>query len=1084
MRLPILLFLSLVLLHRSYAQVDTEFWFAPPEITSGHGDRPVYLRISTLNKAATVRVVQPGRGNILIAEVIVSANTTHTLDLTANITNLETIMPATVMKTGIRITSSAPITAYYEVGSTFNSDIFALKGKNALGNKFVIPAQNFYNNSSDYLPTPYSSFDIVASENNTVVKVRPTKPIFGHLSDTVITVKLNAGETYSFRKATLLASDNPAGTIVTSNKPIAITIKDDSVINGGCRDMLGDQLVPVAVAGKEYVVLKGFLETAEFLFITATEDNTQIFLGGSATPAATLSTGQLFRQQITSKSTYILASKTIYVFHVTGFGCEMGLAILPSINCKGSPQIGFARTTNEFFGLNVLVRKEGIAHFSMNGSSARVPSSAFTAVAGTNDKWYAAQLSFDISQVPVGQASLISNDVSSFQVGIINGNASSTCRYGYFSAFSTLFIGDDFDICEGAIATLDAGPGKESYLWSTGQTTEKIDVATAGEYWVKVEREECVLYDTVRVEVKKGNIEIGPDLEVCRGDTARIDGKENFSWKWSDGSTGRFLEATQEGKYWISVFDYTGCLASDTVRITMKELPVVDLGEDVLKCKADEMVADATFPGATYLWQDGLTSPSRTLADAGKYWVKVSWNGCSATDTLMVENLPGPVQDSIFGTPSVCPFVTGIDYHVEAVPGTTCQWFVTGGSISHADEHSITVDWLDTNSQAIVKALITDGQGCRSDTLRYPVRINVVLLPEMPVGPDTLCVNKSQQIMYTTSHTNGSVFQWNITGGEIITGQGSSEVTINWTEGLHRLWIEETSVTMNTVCRGASPELPVYVFKDQAGISLNFVSVDTVSGNTIGADWRIEHPETVRDHTVVLQKRIQDSGDWQVVASLSTGTKSYSDEVDFSAEGVYDYSLSLINLCDETVVTAVHTNMYLTGEADTTTENISLRWNHYQGWTQGVDHYEIWRKIDSEPGYRFVASVSGNENAFQGKLAADGFEQKYVIRAREKSGLNESWSSPVNFEFEHAVKIPNIITPNGDAFNQYFLITKIELYKNSELTITDRWGKKVLDVVNYQNDWDGKGLSSGVYFYVLHLKKNSKVFKGTVSILR
>ena len=27
----------------SHAQVDTEFWFVAPEVSSGHGDRPIYL---------------------------------------------------------------------------------------------------------------------------------------------------------------------------------------------------------------------------------------------------------------------------------------------------------------------------------------------------------------------------------------------------------------------------------------------------------------------------------------------------------------------------------------------------------------------------------------------------------------------------------------------------------------------------------------------------------------------------------------------------------------------------------------------------------------------------------------------------------------------------------------------------------------------------------------------------------------------------------------------------------------------------------------------------------------------------------
>lgn len=1067
-----------------YTQIDTEFWFAPPEVTSGHGDRPVYLRLSTLDKGAVVNVLQPGRGNVQIGVANIPANTTQTIDLTAQIANLETLLPATVMRTGIRIVSSAPITAYYEVGAPFNSDIFALKGRNALGNKFVIPGQNLYNNSGEYSPPPGSSFDIVATQNNTVVKVRPTKPLVGHFTDTLIVVKLNAGETYSFRKPGLNASDNPTGTVVESNKPIAITIKDDSVINGSCRDILGDQLVPLAVAGTEYVVLKGFLETPEFLFITATENDTHVYIQGTSTPDAVLAAGEVYRYEVTGKSTYIFSDKTIYIFHVTGFGCEMGMAILPSINCKGSPQIGFTRTTNEFFGLNILVMKEGIGSFTLNGFSGLVPASAFSSVPGTNDKWYTAQLSFNEAEVRVGQASLISNSTHSFQVGIINGNARSTCRYGYFSSFSTLFIGDDHDFCEGQVATLDAGPGKESYLWSTGATSQQIEVNTGGTYWVKVEREDCILYDTIQVRVRKGALDLGPDLEVCRGDTAIIDGKENFSWNWSDGTTGQKLLTTDAGKYWVSVFDYTGCQASDTLMVSLKEPPVADVGDDIVKCKWETITADATIAGATYRWSDGITTGSRPIIDEGLYTVTVMADGCSATDSLLVENFPGPPQDSIYGTPSVCPFVTDIAYSVDVAPNSSYRWIVEGGTISSQQQNAITVNWEGPNASAMVKAIVSDEHGCDGDTLKYPVRVNVVLLPEVPFGPDTLCFNKSQQIVYSTPPTNGSVFQWNISGGEIASGQGSPEIVVNWNEGLNKLWIEETSVTTDTVCSGISGELAVFVFRDTSELYLNYVSVDTTDPSVMHVNWRVYQQSATQEKQVELNRRPQGSTEWTIVASLPSTIQSSDDAVDLATNGIYEYRLNLTNFCDEPLSTVIHNNIFLTGTADSTTGVINLQWNHYSGWEEGVDHYEIWRRIDADAGYHFFTRLSPNENTYSSAMAADAFEHKYVIRALKKDGPFESWSNPLSFTFEHSVEIPNIITPNGDEFNQYFHITRIELFKNSELTIFDRWGKEVYHVINYHNDWDGDGLSTGVYYYVLELKRNNKVYKGPLSILQ
>ena len=112
------------------------------------------------------------------------------------------------------------------------------------------------------------------------------------------------------------------------------------------------------------------------------------------------------------------------------------------------------------------------------------------------------------------------------------------------------------------------------------------------------------------------------------------------------------------------------------------------------------------------------------------------------------------------------------------------------------------------------------------------------------------------------------------------------------------------------------------------------------------------------------------------------------------------------------------------------------------------------------------------------------------------------------------LKIPNVFTPNGDGVNDYFIIaldngnsggtsggdakgTREEgleyenyepmnrYYESSELTIFNRWGRVVFHSKDYQNDWDGGGLSDGTYFYVLkcHGLKQDATYQGSVMIV-
>ncbi len=91
------------------------------------------------------------------------------------------------------------------------------------------------------------------------------------------------------------------------------------------------------------------------------------------------------------------------------------------------------------------------------------------------------------------------------------------------------------------------------------------------------------------------------------------------------------------------------------------------------------------------------------------------------------------------------------------------------------------------------------------------------------------------------------------------------------------------------------------------------------------------------------------------------------------------------------------------------------------------------------------------------------------------------------------VKIPNIITPNGDGFNDKFRIMLVgegapaffSTFPNSTLIVYNRWGKKVYESNNYQNEWDGDNLTDGVYYWNLFLADGKDTeMNGSITILR
>ncbi|MGF1585763.1 MAG: PKD domain-containing protein [Bacteroidales bacterium] len=462
----LLLVILLFSFFRLSAQTDTEFWFVAPEVTSGHGasgGEPIKLKITTQALPATIRITQPanayhatnnpgGFPEILLEDI--PANEVREIDLTPFIDIIENRWwgPDPKNDFGLHITATNMITAYYEVGTHNNPDIFSLKGRNALGTEFYTPFQISDPNHFDYTPMPYSAIDIVATRDGTEITITTRKASTLGVAG-VHTISLDRGQTYSVAPAgySLLAADRLDGTKITSNYPIAVTIKDDSVAasNGGCKDLIGDQLIPTSIIGHEYIIMKGRLSLInEYAYILATVDNTQIYIDDVYT--ATIDEGETWRYLITDFNPYTYISTRIsptvsapsYVLHVAGFGCEMGGGILPPVNvCTGSTQVGFTRSKAESFFLNIMVRADAQDGFLFNGAPhAMLDAAIFQPIPGTTD-WLAANIgSIGTGTIPVGVASMISNTKDVFHLGIINGGETSGTMYGYFSDFNALEI--------------------------------------------------------------------------------------------------------------------------------------------------------------------------------------------------------------------------------------------------------------------------------------------------------------------------------------------------------------------------------------------------------------------------------------------------------------------------------------------------------------------------------------------------------------------------------------------------------------------------------------------------------------------
>jgi hypothetical protein len=376
------------------------------------------------------------------------------VDVTQWLEQMEVKPGNAILNYGIRIRASAMVSVYYEVKNRLNPELFVLKGRNALGNQFFISSQNITNNSSGYNPLPYSSFSIVATEDNTTVTITPTANIIGRGANTPFTITMQRGQTYAAIATGQLPGQHLQGSSVVSSKPVAVTLSDDLLSGspwGGCADLIGDQAIPVSLLGMEYIGVAGNLRApGDKLYIAAVENGTNITKDGAA--LVTLNRGQSFETGIENVSTYLNANKPFYVFQLSGIGCELGAAMLPGILCTGSSEVSFYRSTTESLIINLLTKAENRGTFLVNGSAGLVQENMFSEVQGTNGVWYAAKVTLPLNSFPVGVAIRVSNTKGFFHLGVLQGGALSGTSFGYFSDFSTLsakIVPDKTTFCSG-----------------------------------------------------------------------------------------------------------------------------------------------------------------------------------------------------------------------------------------------------------------------------------------------------------------------------------------------------------------------------------------------------------------------------------------------------------------------------------------------------------------------------------------------------------------------------------------------------------------------------------------------------------
>ncbi len=248
------------------------------------------------------------------------------------------------------------------------------------------------------------------------------------------------------------------------------------------------------------------------------------------------------------------------------------------------------------------------------------------------------------------------------------------------------------------------------------------------------------------------------DSIVCGLDSAHIKVVPNYfidsvTWNFGDAASGPANVSTSatntgvhaysgSGIFTITAYVHRPC-SIDTVVKTVNVHPSfdADLGPDSTLC-TNPYLLDVTEPGATYLWNNGLTAPTRSINTAGTYWVTVTKNSCKESDTVKLDFFP-PTTVKLGNDTTICSNEKLTLNPGNAPAGSTFMW--SNGSTNST---------IQVNQPGTYSVAVTNYCGVFRDT----IKLSVIPTPVVHLPADTtLCFGDT---MHLTLNMTGVSYAW------------------------------------------------------------------------------------------------------------------------------------------------------------------------------------------------------------------------------------------------------------------------------------------------------------------------------------
>jgi gliding motility-associated-like protein len=677
----------------------------------------------------------------------------------------------------------------------------------------------------------------------------------------------------------------------------------------------------------------------------------------------------------------------------------------------------------------------------------------------------------------------------------------------------TVNAGTDVSIgsCATSIANLSGtgtafGPPAPTYTWSpsTGivspnsQNTTAKPPSTITYNLTITDMFGCTAIDNVIVTVNPLTVEAGPNdsLGSCPTSSAVITGSANgvgplnYSWSPTAGLTSSNLppplsaQPTVTTTYTMTVTDAYNCSNSDYVVITVDLMPTAEAGPDVNvgTCLSSTANINGSGTGAgtlTYSWSpaSGLDNPNIATPvshpNTTTQYILTVFDKylCSVTDSMKVIVNPLPVVNAGLDT-NIGMCATSIATLNGNGSGSAPVTYLWSPAVGITDVNAPITN-AKPNATTTYTLTITDNFGC---TTTDDVTVNIDLLTSN-AGADAsigTCQNSSTLLDGSAVGTGPFTFQWSPPTGLDQTNISNplAHPTVTTSYSL--------TVTDFYGCSAVDEMiLSVNGFDESV---LHFI---TVPKN--GCEPMLSNFSFTPNNEVVPNSWVWNFGDANSSSNTSTDQNPYHL---FETVGNYIVTLTVMTTygCPASYSDTIRVRRKPIAEFTNTPEVGSTDNPRIEFFDQSL-YANTWAWTFGDPN---AINHDTSESKNPVHIFSDSGVYLVTLIVSNSYGCYDTATKYVNIFQEFLFYIPNAFTPNGDGTNDIFLPFGVGYsFKDYEMDIFDRWGKKIFTSKDLNTGWDGKSskgnvFEQGIYTYLIYIKQENgikRTFKGVVTLI-